>query len=179
MNASAIYIADQFGPDKVKEYMKSLTEWYFSPDGGLYLTERAREFYFPLQRLLSDIDQLPQGCWTPTKRSLDPAAEFKDFLRKLPSEIGTLTQMEKLSTLKPDDWKKTCRAVSAQLNALVKQNKDSGKQSHDMGKAIFCAVQQASSVVRTVLTEEVGSRENAAFTRLDLLMPGSPPEQAK
>jgi hypothetical protein len=60
--------------------------------------------------------------------------------------------------LNHDHWKMACRLVSAKLKRVVA----SGGQ--DAGKTVFAAVQQVSSVLRTLLTQQLGSREIALFT---------------
>jgi hypothetical protein len=188
MHLSAIYTATPFGRAAAQEYIKRLSDWYFSPAGGLYLTRRAREFYFPLQHLLSDIDELPSQSWNDTARCRDPRREFKGLLKKLPDELRDQKRLETLQGLMSEgerenliseqelsrvikamedrqapgdeDWNKACRLVSAKLKSLVRNN-DPGA-----AKAIFCAVQQVSSILRTVLTQELGSRENVYLPRV-------------
>jgi hypothetical protein len=196
MHFSAVYTAKPFSPAVVQEYTTKLSDWYFSPAGGLYLTKRAREFYFPLQHLLSDIDELPSKSWNDADRSRDSKREFEGLLKKLADELkdqkhpealkGCMNEgdrmnligeeeltrvikaMENDKTPGHEDWKKACRLVSAKLKSLI-QNKDPGA-----GKTIFCAVQQVSSVLRTVLTQELGSRENVYLPRVEPVKPQTP-----
>jgi hypothetical protein len=193
MYFSAIYTAKPFGPVVAREYTTKLADWYFSQAGGLYLTERAREFYFPLQHLLSSIDELPSKSWNDTDRSRDPTSEFEALLEKLADDLKDQKRLEALKGFMSDgdqrslireeeltrvtkemeshktpgheDWKKACRLVSAKLKSLIQNN------DPDAGKAIFCAVQQVSSVLRTVLTQELGSRENVYLLRVEPVKP--------
>ena len=59
MEPLAIYSNSSFDPEKSKKLCEDLSTWYFSETGGLFLTDRARDFYFPLQSFLQSIANMP------------------------------------------------------------------------------------------------------------------------
>ncbi len=96
MQPTAIYTASGLGPSETIAFSNSLSDWYFSANGGLFLTRRAREFYFSLQDLLQSVGRLPG--WRCDQRPDQP---------------------EKLD---PEQWRISCKAVSEKLGALVNES---------------------------------------------------------
>lgn len=84
MQLAAKYTVSGFGPDEAKAFLENLTKWYFSPDGGLYLTSRAREFYFCLQELLRAVGHL--SGWRCNERPDEPEKIFVRMLKEFPKQ---------------------------------------------------------------------------------------------
>jgi hypothetical protein len=153
---AAIYTAQEFSQKEAREFLEGLSKWYFSVTGGLFLTVRARDFYFSLQRLLRTVGGLPG--WKCNTRPGDPKEVFTAILnevakgRPLLEAQVTLLVEKHPEKLDPECWEELCQALSAKLKCLVDAN------DPNAGEAIFNAIQQVSSVLRTNLTHELHSR---------------------
>jgi hypothetical protein len=156
MSPTAIHGVGTFEPGDVSKFRTTLSEWYFSAKGGLFLTQSARPFYFALQNLLAEMSKL--DGWRCECRPNDPK---EVFLRLLEDVHGTETVRAALDgarssdddlQLSPHAWKWTCQSLTRHLRELV-------ADAHPAtGDAIFASVQQVSSVLRTILAQDVRSR---------------------
>jgi hypothetical protein len=150
----AIYTDDLLTPQKARELSEGLTEWYFSPVGGMFLTTRARDFYFALQDLLWVVAEL-KG-WECVRRSARPRERFSELLakvgcdnRRLRISTSALSAPESIDPLR---WRMAVEAVAKQLQSLA------CARSPDLEDTIFAVVQQVSSVLRSNLAYELSSR---------------------
>ena len=156
MEPLAIYSTSSFDPEKSKILLEELSSWYFSNTGGLFLTDRAREFYFSLQSFTQSIANIPD--WICLKRPENTKELFMTLLDEMTeSETDAKHVLEcikedQLDRIKPKIWKSTCKLV---LDNVLSRVKNSDTQSGDL---IFASVQQISSILRTNLTHEVHSR---------------------
>ena len=159
----AIYDVTVIDKQAVGELSSKLSDWYFSPSGGLLLTPQARDFYFALQDLLRATSRLPEA-WH-ADRSSASEGEPKDIFRKVLRErradgaISVLDYFEIPDFEKsgaPENWrtesidlgtkwKKGINAVAAVWNEL-----DQGQR--------FATLQQVGSILRTALTADLESR---------------------
>jgi len=158
MYPTAIYTALPFGPEQVRGYAEDLSRWYFSPAGGFLLTPEARQVYFPLQGVLGDLGRLSE--WTCHPRPNDPEVAFHVFLADLVKEQPHLAEhvkkMNRPETVGKEGWKAIGTAISAKLKSMVEND-----PQKNAGNAVFVAVQQLSSLLRTVVVQDLQSRAAA------------------
>jgi hypothetical protein len=155
--ALAIYSEEPFDSAQAGELAKQLSAWYFSADGGMFLTVRAREFYFALQ----DITMAAADAkhWRCDRRPRDPKQQFIQHVLALEADQRpdwfTEDAMKQPQSFDPDDWRALCKTLAKQLAA--------GSEAKDPpnADATFCIVQQVSSVLRTNLADELHSRLEA------------------
>jgi len=162
--ATKIYTTQAFGPHEVSDLVNVLSDWYFSECGGLFLTKRAREFYFALQDLVLAIDDF--GRWTCKRRPKKPKAVFERLLKTLKLKDSGVRQQARLATVKPESlnderWRALCGKLSDRLRSLVED------ASPEAGEMIYSAVQQVASVLRSNLVHELGSRLGVKRPRHD------------
>jgi hypothetical protein len=157
MEPVAIYGEGSFGPTDLRALRQSLAHWYFSAQGGLFLTKRARDFYFALQGLLAEMSR--PSNWhcesrpdRPKEIFLKLAAEATKRDEKAPAKETFVPDLENAERLSPVEWQNLCESISAHLTRLVEAN------SSVAGESIFACVQQISSVLRSNLAHDVRSR---------------------
>jgi hypothetical protein len=150
----AIYADDPLTAEKIETLSKHLADWYFSTDGGLFLTVRCREFYFGLQDVLSGVEGL-KG-WKFERRPARPEKVFKEFVTSLVAdkrfssfEVGQLKQPESID---PEVWRELCRIIADRLRSM------GPKQIEEPSDVVFAVIQQVSSVLRSNLAHELHSR---------------------
>jgi len=152
MQPTAIYTATKFGPNEATEFSESLSKWYFSDNGGLFLSSRVRDFYFSLQDLLRAVGRLPD--WRYEERLADPRKVFGELLQSLPPEDQYQgIDLNRPETLDPKRWQNLCRSLPAALSSLIKNSNPKAG-----GEVVFATVQQVASVLRSNLTHELRSR---------------------
>jgi len=165
--AAAALVALEKSPARLHEdhanarYLaEALSRWYFSANGGMFLTARARDFYFALQESLEAAADL-KG-WKCTQRPEDVKKLFRDFLKS--SIAGTHYAafdpevLEHPESIDHKQWLQLCRIVAEKLRLRSKAN-DSAEDDQ-----VFAVVQQVSSALRSILADEL-------HTRLDLNIP--------
>jgi hypothetical protein len=158
MQDTAIYATEGFNPAAARDLLRGLSEWYFSATGGLLLTTRARDFYFSLQDMVRAVGSLSD--WNCDERPSQPRIRvaFTKLLGELdPKDHQVIDQVKlvlegKPELLDPVKWKVVCGLVADKLEALVKRGES------EAGEAIYCAIQQTASVLRTNLAHELRSR---------------------
>ena len=119
---------------------ESLSKWYFSEEGGLFLTDRGREFYFAFQDLLRTVGALSD--WSCCQRPSDPDKLFLKLLEGIfekdkheivkkrgdekvknwPKVIKVLKE-KNLERMDDKEWRKVCRSVSKKFYFLGKEEK--------------------------------------------------------
>lgn len=158
MQDTAIYTTKGFSPTEATDLLRKLSEWYFSATGGILLTTRARDFYFSLQDLMRVVGGLSD--WKCDQRPSQPRIRvvFTKLLGELDLKGQQLVDQVNLvlngkpELLDPAKWRLVCGLVADKLESLVK-SADSGA-----GEAIYAAIQQVASVLRTNLAHELRSR---------------------
>ena len=164
MKPVAIYTAEEFGPCTVKELSESLSLWYFSSEGGLFLTERAKVFYFAFQNLLTTIGNMAE--WGCQERPCNSKVRFLQLLRGLDQDKANVEEClnhldsERPDLLDPQNWLAVCELISTKLEDVFKekQNDPLTQEPADVGGEIYSAIQQVSSVLRSNLAWELQSR---------------------
>lgn len=148
----AIYSNEPFTPAGAAELSQALSTWYFSPAGGMYLTVRARDFYFALQDSLRIVSSL-KG-WACTERPDDPKDIFRLFVRE--NSTFNPAGLDRPENIKHEDWRDVCKSLAKKLEA------DTPNRNH----RVFALVQQLSSALRTVLSYDLRTRLDVNVPRL-------------
>lgn len=147
----AIYTNEKLKPENINELSNDLSDWYFSNCGGLLITERVRSFYFELQKLLQLAATLEWEC---THRPSDPKAIFSQFVENIRQSKHQLKpiDLESIASIKTKDWRELCVDISEELQ------KKSSEKDPKINELIFSVLQQAASVLRTTLADELDTR---------------------
>jgi hypothetical protein len=151
---TAIYSNKDFGPADAARLRESLSAWYFSKDGGIFLTARTRDLYFALQDILSVAAGL--RTWKCSDRPEDPKQVFLELLERLDERDRTLAEQilrETPDAAGAERWREIVKALAAQFSSLPINKRAAGDY-------VYAAIQQVASVLRTGLTFELGSRLN-------------------
>lgn len=143
----------------VADLSASLTDWYFSPDGGLLLTRQTRSFYFALQELLEKIGSTPWE-WDAARREdvKDEKEVFEEVLLRL-QLTDTATVFKELMGTDPEDpraWPEKSPALGTIWHDGVRMLAERWKDVADGER--FVVIQQVGSVLRTTLTNDLESR---------------------
>ena len=150
----AAYSDEPLTSEAVRTLSKSLSDWYFSADGGLFLTVRNREFYFALQDLLRVASALPG--WACERRPMRHAELLRALVESLPEARNVdgfrPADLERPDALDPRVWRALCRVLGNRLESMA--------QADDvrLGDTAFIVLQQASSVLRSNLAQGLNSR---------------------
>jgi hypothetical protein len=155
MQPLAAYSDDLLSPAKAGQLGEALSRWYFSAAGGMFLTTRAREFYFSLQDLLQAASEL-EG-WKCTRRPEDAKSTFRHFLAEAlaagqPAIALDPAGLDRPETLDASQWHAACRVAARRLRALPTTG------GPEVSDTVFAAVQQVSSALRSVLAHELQTR---------------------
>jgi hypothetical protein len=164
--ATMIYTSEAFGPKTVSDFMESLSDWYFSETGGIFLTTMAREYYFSLQDLVQEVCDF--GNWRCYPRPPKPKEHFLKLIDALDLENGLKERLMDQLKDRPDDqvgvreewhrsidpaeWRKCCGKVSERLKSLLNE------KDLKAGAMVYAAIQQVTSILRTTMVYELGSR---------------------
>jgi hypothetical protein len=150
----AIYADDPLTSAKIETLSKKLSDWYFSTDGGLFLTVRCREFYFGLQDVLNGVEDLKR--WKCERRPARPEKVFETFVTSLLADKRlssfTVDHLKRPELIDPEVWRELCRTMAERLRAMGPE------QVEELNELVFSAVQQVSSVLRSNLAHELYSR---------------------
>lgn len=148
----AIYSDDPLSPTKVAHLSESLSNWYFSLNGGIFLTTKARDFYFALQEVLRAATEL-KG-WKCVRRPDDVQETFRTFVSSLADAGGFAAEsLDHPETIDSEYWHKVvCRKIAAVLSTLPSSG---GQEVNDI---VYSTVQQVSSALRTILAHELHTR---------------------
>ena len=149
----AIYADDPLTSAKIETLSKKLADWYFSTDGGLFLTVRCREFYFGLQDVLSGVEDLKR--WKCERRPTRPEEMFEKFVMSLPKKRLSsfeVAQLKHPESIDPEVWRELCRTIADRLRSMGQE------QVEELNDLVFSVIQQVSSVLRSNLAHELHSR---------------------
>lgn len=153
MQPLAAYSDDLLSPPKAAQLSEALSAWYFSANGGMFLTAKAREFYFALQDMLQAASEL-KG-WKCTRRPDDVKGKFRHFLAAALSNSAVAfdpSRLDQPQTIDATQWRNVCRVAAQRLKSLPTTG---GPEASD---TVFAAVQQVSSALRSVLAHELQTR---------------------
>jgi hypothetical protein len=157
MRPLAAYSDEPLTSDAVRALSKTLSDWYFSEDGGMFLTVRNREFYFALQDLLRVASALP--AWACERRPARQAEALRKLVDELPEarEIAGFdaADLKQSDTLDPRVWRALCRALGGRLESMAQDD------DPRLADTAFIVLQQASSVLRSNLAQALNSRLEA------------------
>ena len=156
MRSLAIYSNESFNSKISERLYEELSNWYFSETGGLFLTNRAREFYFALQNVLQSFGNM--NDWDCPERPANPHRLFVTMLEGMAEENDNIKDV--LGKIDPVKWKSSCELIAEHLASLV------NKSQAQTGGLIFASAQQISSILRTNLTYEVHSRLNVDWPEI-------------
>lgn len=163
MQPLATYSDDVISPAKAGQLNEALSAWYFSANGGMFLTTKAREFYFALQDMLQAATEL-KG-WKSTRRPDDPKGAFRRFLVESLKRSDAAISFDPNSLDQPDtidarQWRDVCRIAAQRLKSLPTTG------DAEVGDTVFAALQQVSSALRSVLAHELQTRLELHVPRL-------------
>jgi hypothetical protein len=156
MEPTAIYTTSGFGLNEAIAFSGNLSTWYFSANGGLFLTSRTRDFYFSLQNLLRAVSHFPDWCCI--ERPAEPEKIFAQMLEEIAKQNNDMEnafssfQEKKLEKIDSKQWSAMCKSVSEKLESFV------STANPQAGELIYVSIQQVSSVLRSTLTQEIHSR---------------------
>jgi hypothetical protein len=154
-----VYTAETFGADTARSTSKDLTDWYFSENGGLFLSDPARDFYFALQDTLKKFADAPRLQNTP---HLDGRDTFVNILKLHPALTTKYRKCvdaytaEHPERMPGEDWRHLCEHLRTYV--LEQLAKAPAHGSH----LAFCMGQQVSSALRSKLAHELDSRIDSA-----------------
>ena len=157
LRALAAYTDEPLSSERVRALSKTLSDWYFSTDGGMFLTVRTREFYFSLQDLLRVAGAI--RSWKCEHRPSHPREAFRELVNVVMEgqKISNvrLGDLEHPEMLDPRAWRDLCNAIGRQLESMARENEAK------LGDHVFVALQQVSSVLRSNLADGLHSRLEA------------------
>jgi len=162
MRGLALYDEDPLSASKVRKLSGQLSDWYFGKDGGLFLTERNREFYFALQDVLRCAGHLPE--WQCTVRPTETRTFFEAFVTELIEKQGVpdfrIADLQRPETIPPRAWRDVCKVIGARIPTLA------STEAWPLGDAVFAIIQQVSSVLRSNLAGALQTRAEAHVPNL-------------
>ena len=159
MHPLAVYTPETFNAGTARSTSEELSKWYFSENGGLFLSTTARDFYFALQ------DTLKKFADTPTLQNaphLDGRDTFKNMLELHPALATKYRKCVKAySAEMPErmpgkDWKHLCEKLREYVLKQLEKDPVHGSS------LAFCMTQQVSSTLRTRLAHELDTRMDSA-----------------
>lgn len=152
----AVYDKRSFDKPAAELLSKSLSDWYFSADGGLMLTAPLREFYFTLQDLLSTVSATDVPAWQ-ASRVAEPEKVFLALADKLAGAKEAITYLDGKDGERPvAAWPLHAMDVARSWRAAIAEL---GKRWSMLAPTErFVVLQQTGSVLRTAMTTDVDSR---------------------
>jgi hypothetical protein len=147
----AIYSDDLLSPTKTAQLSEALSNWYFSADGGIFLTTKARDFYFALQDVLVAAAEL-KG-WKCLRRPDDAQQIFRRFVSSQTSVGGfSPDSLDHPEAIDSEQWHQVCKKIAQALSALPTSG------GHEVNDIVFATIQQVSSALRSILAHELHTR---------------------
>ena len=152
----AIYETLAIDKKVVSELSNELSNWYFSESGGLLLTPQARGFYFALQDLLRAISGTAYS-WV-VERPRTHGNEPTILLALLEDRRATtaIEAFHFVSTGSLEDWRRD--AANSATNWKAGLNALADDWQHLDNDQRFATLQQAGSILRSSLTNDLESR---------------------
>lgn len=153
----AIYDATVINEKVVGELSSTLTDWYFSEDGGLLLTAQARSFYFALQDLLRATSRIPKEWNADRSEEIerDQKENFRAVLEKMNIDeaIGVLDYFENGDF---ENWQNKADDLGKQWRVGIHKVAVGWNELDDRQR--FATLQQVGSILRTSLVSDLESR---------------------
>jgi hypothetical protein len=155
MRPLAIYDDSPIDSQAMATMSKQLTCWYFSEKGGLMLTSHNRDLYFALQDLVDAVGRRP--AWR-AERIHDPKDTFLAVVGETRLDLSAARALiDGLDAVPVSKWPPT------DLQRLASGWRDDVVQLVDRWEALgegerFAVLQQAASMLRTGITNDVESR---------------------
>jgi hypothetical protein len=157
----AIYDEDSFDKAAASELSNELSDWYFEETGGMLLSGSAREAYFALQDLLQATVRIDAN-WS--ARRFDESGEgyrgeVMKLLGKLRSDKARRARLayEQMPSIEIETWEQAAPVLAAAWRAGLNEVAERWSQLGETQR--FAVLQQAGSVLRTFLANDLESRE--------------------
>jgi hypothetical protein len=153
----AIYDETVINRETVRELSTKLSDWYFSPTGGLLLTPQARYFYFALQDLLRNASNVPEA-WEADRVGASESQQrsvFEEVLRRT-NAAGAISVLNYFKEGVFDNWQRDAGDLSTEWKAGTSQVAAAWKELDP--KQRFATLQQAGSILRSSLAVDLESR---------------------
>jgi len=157
----AIYDATVINREIVSRLSLSLSDWYFSAEGGLLLTPQARNFYFALQDLLRATSRSSED-WEANRADESEGAQ-KDLFHDLlvsrgndPAIDETRNVLEYFITGAFESWQDEAPELGRKWRTGMNQIAADWDELDERER--FAALQQAGSILRTSLVNDLESR---------------------
>jgi len=150
----ARYGTEPISRETVRELSKALSDWYFSPCGGLLLTRQTRSFYFAIQDLLQEVSNSAED-WVVQPSEDEPRRVFRKLLEKKGLHQAIAVQ-DYLDERAFGEWEKTGDRYGSDWRTDVQKLARSWQDMEE--KERYWTLQQVGSVLRTSLTNDVESR---------------------
>ncbi len=155
MRPLAIYDKTPIDAQAMAKMSQQLTTWYFSEKGGLMLTSHNRDLYFALQDLVEAVGSKPE--WR-AERIRKPKKAFQAVVGKERLNLaGAQELIDRLDGVEVSEW------PPSDLERLASDWREDvvalGDRWGDLDEGErFAVLQQAASMLRTGLTNDVESR---------------------
>ena len=134
----------------------TISDWYFSPTGGLLLTKDAREFYFALQNLLRTVSATSSD-WLATPVSADQREIAMKALARFNLREAMATR-EYFRQEQFDNWSDVAHRYGMAWNAGLQTIAQEPNWLALSENERFAVLQQAGSILRASLTIDIESR---------------------
>ena len=134
----------------------TLSDWYFSPTGGLLLTKDAREFYFALQNLLRTVSSTASD-WLATQTSGDQRQITMNALERF-NLREAMAAREYFREENFDNWSDVAHPYGSAWNAGLQTIAQEQNWLALSDSERFAVLQQAGSILRASLTIDIESR---------------------
>jgi hypothetical protein len=153
----AIYDPTRINKKAVGKLSSKLSDWYFSEHGGLLLTPQARDFYFALQDLLRATSRFPEQWDSDRSEESEGAGRlvFRALLTARSAD-GAISALDYLSKGALEDWQNEAPDLARKWRKGI--NDVAATWSELDGRQRFATLQQAGSVLRTSLVNDLESR---------------------
>jgi hypothetical protein len=158
----ALYSRQPLSAAAVGQLETDLSKWYFSAQGGMFLSTRARDFYFALQEALRAAANLE--AWECSQRPAEPRRLMESFLwaSLADSEYSDFdpAALETPQHINHGVWLEVCKSAAKRLERLKRVQEPPDNQ------VVFAFLQQVSSALRTILAADLQSRLDPNVPRI-------------
>lgn len=155
----ARYAGKPIGKAGAADLATKLSDWYFSDCGGLLLTPQARDFYFALQDLLRATSAPAMEEWTvarPADSGADVERPLFQAVLKASHADGALAALAYVAAGALDDWQDKAPAHAAAWRQGIAAVAQAWPKLDNAQR--FATLQQAGSILRTSLANDLESR---------------------
>lgn len=150
----AVYRSDRIGPTECAKLLTALRGWYFSEQGGIFLTEQARLAYLALQDLLIEADNQPYWTVERPKPGDKAEDEFEKLIdRRDDADLrAMMTAVQAINYTKAEGTELPAKQWRAGVTRLAADWSDLEPTER------FVVLQQVGSVLRSTMLLDVESR---------------------